>query len=141
VAKCHIPITTSTTTKYKQRKQQQEYQQHITMNDQQNVEIAEDTPQYMSVMMSPLSAPPMPRSFARQTKVQPMQKVKEPTLSVAVWTVSNLPALPAEHLLERTNVYVDCNSQEVADRICNCLRLKSIAAIADNNDKVRLIHI
>jgi hypothetical protein len=107
------------------------------MNNQQNREIVEDTPQYRSVMMSPLSAPPMPRSFARPTKVQPLQKAEEPTISVAVWTVSDLPALPAEHLLERSHVYVDCNSQEVANRICNCLRLKSIAASSDSNDKVR----
>jgi hypothetical protein len=110
-------------------------------NNNNHGETVEDTPQYMSVMMRQLAPPPMPRSFARPEKVQ-AQQIKVPTspLSPAApsWPVSEPPALPAVYMLERTNVYVDCSSQEVADRICNCLRVESIAATFSHEDKVRL---
>jgi hypothetical protein len=110
------------------------------MNSNQNGETVEDTPQYRSVMMQPLAAPSLPRSFANYrptSKVQPRTQIKEPTISPSVWKVAELPALPAEYILGRTNVYVESTSQEVASRICDCLRLESTAATFDEDDKVR----
>lgn len=109
------------------------------MNSNQNGKTIEDTPEYRSIMIRPLTAPPQPRSFAslRPVKTQPRVETKEPSITSATWKVSNLPALSAFYILERTNVYVESSSQEVANRICNCLRLESIATTFDEEDKVR----
>eukprot|EP00934_Nitzschia_sp_Nitz4_P007585 Nitzschia sp. Nitz4//scaffold3_size479765//214112//215309//NITZ4_000090-RA/size479765-augustus-gene-1.566-mRNA-1//1//CDS//3329550728//7575//frame0 len=112
---------------------------------QQRIETVEDAPQYRSVMMAgPLSAPPMPRSFAQmrpmKASVAPLAtKASNPTVPAAVWSVAELPSLPAAYFLERTNVYVDGNAQDVANKICETLRQQSIAAHADADDKNLLL--
>jgi hypothetical protein len=110
-------------------------------NSNNHGEVAESTPPFRSVMMGQMAPPPMPRSFAMQEKVQ-AQQIRMPTAPLShdapSWRVSEPPALPAVYPLERTNVHVDCSSQEVADRICNCLRVESIAATFSDEDKVRL---
>ena len=110
-------------------------------NNKQVREIAEDVPQYRSVMISgPISAPPLPRSFAsvRPSKA-PFQTLKQDkqTSPSATWSVSDLPSLPAAYFLEKSNVYVEAEPQEVANRICDCLRKESVAAFCDKDDKVR----
>jgi len=116
----------------------------FTMNNQsQERDIVEDTPQYRSVMIGgPLSAPPMPRSFASTSPFKAAPQTKKATQQrssdAAVWSVAELPSLPAAYFLERSNVYVDGEAQEIADRISDCLRKQSIAATCDAEDKVRI---
>jgi len=103
-------------------------------------EVEEDVPQYRSVMITgPLSAPPMPRSFASMgpAKMAPrsMQQSKPHTSQTTIWNVAELPSMPAAYFLERTNVYVVGNPQEIADRICDSLRMASIAAQCGEDDK------
>lgn len=110
-------------------------------NNKQVREIVEDVPQYRSVMISgPISAPPIPRSFASvrpaKAPLQTIQQDKQ-TVSSATWKVSDLPSLPAAYFLEKSNVYVDGDAQDVANRICDCLRKESVAAFCDKDDKVR----
>lgn len=95
-------------------------------------------------MAGPLSPPPMPRSFASmrpmKASVAPVQiKQSKPTASTSacVWNVADLPSLPAAYFLERSNVYVDGDAQDIANSICETLRMESIAASCDNEDKVR----
>lgn len=112
------------------------------MNNQER-EIVEDTPQYRSVMITgPLTAPPMPRSFAsvRPFKAAPqaLKATQQNTSDGAIWNVADLPSLPAAYFLERSNVYVDGEAQDIANRICDCLRKQSIAANCDDEDKVRI---
>ena len=117
----------------------------ITMNRQASDDIPEDTPQYRSMMITSSVAPPMPRAFSiappkplRRT-VEPASKVPQQsplTSTGSAWKVSDLPELPYMYLLERTNVYVECSAQEVADRISECMRAESIAVTLDD-DKVR----
>mmetsp|Transcript_10169 Transcript_10169/g.18548 ORF Transcript_10169/g.18548 Transcript_10169/m.18548 type:complete len:399 (+) Transcript_10169:95-1291(+) len=100
--------------------------------------IVEDGPEYRSIMMQPLAAPPMPRSFAPlPVKIsKPNASSSKSTTSKtsisaspSQWKVDELAALPAGYLLERTNAYVDdASPQTVADRVCDCLRMLSIAA-------------
>lgn len=115
----------------------------MNSNSNQDREILEDVPQYRSVMIAgPLSAPPMPRSFAnvRQFKAAPQTSVQaKPAASAAIWTVADLPSLPAAYFLERSNVYVDGDAQDIANRICDCLRKESVAACCDSDDKVRAL--
>lgn len=115
----------------------------MSSNDQER-EIVEDTPHYRSVMIAgPLSAPPMPRSFAsvRPFKTAPQSlKHEKPIISgAAVWSVADLPSLPAAYFLERSSVYVEGDAQEIANRICDCLRKQSIAASCDGDDKNLLV--
>ncbi len=94
------------------------------------------------MIAGPLTAPPMPRSFdgAIHFKTQPQtSKHEKPEASATIWTVADLPSLPAAYFLERSNVYVDGDAQVIANRICECLRKASIAAVGDNDDKVRTL--
>ena len=92
------------------------------------------------MISGPISAPPIPRSFAsvRPSKA-PLQTLKQDkqTLPSATWTVSELPSLPAAYFLEKSNVYVEGDAQDVANRICDSLRKESVAAVCDKDDKVR----
>merc|ERR1712170_139466 len=78
-------------------------------------------------------------SFARMgpAKMAPrsMQQTKPHTSQTTIWNVAELPSMPAAYFLERTNVYVDGNPQEIADRICDSLRMASIAAQCGEDDK------
>jgi len=106
--------------------------------DQNDRETVEDTPEYRSaIVMKSLSAPSLPRSFALPRKLEAHTKAKSSTIC-ASWTVTDLPELPAGYILERSNVYVENESQEVSRRISNFLRLESIAATFDDEEKVRL---
>jgi hypothetical protein len=116
------------------------------MSNQSSASIPEDTPQYRSVMLAPSMAPPMPRSFSiappkplRRSSVEPkISKSQQSAAPVQVWRVNELVSLPEIYPLERTNVYVDNSSaQEVADCICECLRIESISATFDEENKVR----
>ena len=88
--------------------------------------------------MAPAMPPPM--SFAsmgppslkstRQSSSAPQAKAAPQTPS-AKWQVSSsdLPELEAHYPLGRTNVYVQTSScQDVADRICNFLKVESVSA-------------
>lgn len=103
--------------------------------DQNDRETVEDTPEYRSaIVMKSLSAPSLPRSFALPRKFEAHTKAKSSTIC-ASWTVTDLPELPAGYILERSNVYVENESQEVSRRISNFLRLESIAATFDDEEK------
>jgi hypothetical protein len=98
-------------------------------------------------MLAPSMAPPMPRSFSiappkplRRSSVEPISKSQQSAALVQVWRVDELVSLPAIYPLERTNVYVDnSTAQEVADRICECLRIESISVTFDEENKNRLV--
>jgi len=66
-------------------------------------------------------------------------KQDKQTSPSATWSVSDLPSLPAAYFLEKSNVYVEAEPQEVANRICDCLRKESVAAFCDKDDKNLLI--
>ena len=122
--------------------------------NQPSTSIPEDTPQYRSVMLAPSMAPPMPRfsSIAqskplRRSSIEPITKSQEwaapwgdkSAAPVQVWRVNDLVPLPTIYPLERTNIYVDgIDAQEVADRVCECLRIESISTTFDEENKVRL---
>lgn len=111
-------------------------------------EIQEDGPEYRSVMMaSPMSAPPLPRSFAAPppamkfastTSIPSGKSASAPATTAAktaIWVVSEPIPLPFHYLLDRSNVYVeDASAQECADRICHCLRTLNIAAQQGKED-------
>jgi hypothetical protein len=96
-------------------------------------------------MLAHSMAPPMPRSFSiapskplRRPAVEQISKSQQSTAPVQVWRINELVSLPAIYPLERTNVYVDNSAgQDVADRICECLRIESISATFDEENKVR----
>lgn len=117
-----------------------------TENNKKNIrEIVEDVPRYRSVMIAgPMSAPPMPRSFASSAqpfKVAP-QAVVQPkgakNASSTAWKVDNIPSLPAAYFLERSSTRVEGHPQEIANRICETLRQESVPAFCSKDDKVRL---
>ena len=109
-------------------------------NNDRHQEIQEDGPEYRSVMMAPLSAPPMPRSFAapppRKFAVTRSAPVVQKAAPVSSQTASSTfkwtpepTAIPVFHFLERTNVYVsNVSAQEVATRVTECCRKNNIAA-------------
>lgn len=111
-------------------------------------QVQEDLPVYRSVMMGPLVPPPVARSLppppAKLSRAVPTfsspAAFSKPSValsqSTASWTIVEPVLLPAGHLLERTNVYVDdADPQTVADRICSCLREHSVAATTTNPDE------
>lgn len=111
------------------------------------IETMEEIPSLRSVKFGSLAQPlpQLSRSFARPAKLghieRPSVGVKQPlTTSVArcAWTVDELlPSIPAEYMLERSNVYVNNSSAEqVADRITNTLCSNSITATACDGEKV-----
>jgi len=95
------------------------------------------------MLAGPLSAPPMPRSFASlrpmKTAPRPVEKFSPAKTGSSVWKVDDIPALPASYFLERSSAYVDGSAQDIADRICECLRKESIATSCDSDDK-NLLH-
>jgi len=111
------------------------------INNQFEKQRTEDVPEYRSVSLQPSAAPAMRRLF------QPLEKVNKPftvvdsgcsnsedectssssSSSSFRWEINELPDLPTEYTLVRTNIYVkDSNAQVVADRICNVLKTQSI---------------
>jgi hypothetical protein len=114
------------------------------MNSNNNEEIVEETPMLRSVKIGSLSTlPPLSKSFASPLKFQQPahQKVlsaKQSTpVSSQAWNVDEqLPALQADYVLERTNVYVNnSTSQEVADRISKSLKTESISSRVSEEKK------
>ena len=109
--------------------------------DQTQQRDQKDGPEYRSVIIQPLAAHPMPRSFSLLPK---LTKPTMTTLNISYsnnkqevaagsssfsrrWKVQELSELPTDYLLVRTNVYVkDASPQQVADRICNTLKNLSI---------------
>ncbi len=126
------------------------------MNDQsQQQRAAEDGPEYRSVMVSSSSSPVLKPSFLPLEKVGKSPVVVEnsriytsevestrPSASSYRWEQTELPNIPIDYNLVRTNMYVkDSSAQVVADRICN--ELKSSSIVIDSKGcegKVR-IHI
>lgn len=117
------------------------------MNNHQEI-VEEETPQLRSVKIGSLTAPPsLSRSFVSPIKLQEQSSCSHASvvvtdatqsLSSIHWSVDDhLPALPADYMLERSNVYInDCNSQEVADRITSALKVESIASSVCPDEKV-----
>lgn len=106
-------------------------------SDQQRA--VEDVPELRSVMIRS-SAPPsigrlspplgklskMPTTID-QSRITIKADTKRQSSSVFRWEQNELPSLPADYSLVRTNVYVrDSTAQVVADRICNELKNQSI---------------
>lgn len=112
------------------------------INNQFAKQRTEDVPEYRSVSLQPSAAPAMRRLY------RPLEKVNKPftvvdrscsnsedectssssSSSSFRWEINELPDLPTEYALVRTNVYVkDSSAQVVADRICNVLKTQSIA--------------
>ena len=115
----------------------------MNIGNQDDRKIVEDAPRYRSVMIAgPMSAPPMPLSFASARPLNKNARVTAVKLSThkssgsAVWKVGNLPSLPAAYFLERSNVYVEGLPQEVANKVSECLRRESIATCCSDDDKV-----
>lgn len=111
------------------------------MNDQsQQQRAAEDGPEYRSVMVSSSSSPILKPSFLPLEKVSKSPLVVEnsrivtsnvgsrrPSASSYRWEQKELPNLPIDYNLVRTNMHVkDSSAQVVADRICSELKSSSI---------------
>lgn len=107
-------------------------------NDQQRA--VEDVPEYRSVMIQSSAPPSIGRlspplgklskatTVFHQTHITRKPESKRQSSSVFRWEQNELPALPMDYSLVRTNVYVrDASAQVVADRICNELKNQSIA--------------
>ena len=106
-----------------------------------NNEIAPDVPQMRSVLMHSAEAPSIPSRSrleysAKSVKpVSPLPYVLPSIKSHAggVWKPCNVPKLPEVYILERSHVAIpDADTLEIAERIAECLRTKSIAASFDN---------
>lgn len=128
------------------------------MNDQsQQQRAAEDGPEYRSVMISSSPSPILKPSFLPLEKVSKSPLVVEnnrtytskvestrPSSSTYRWEQTELPNLPIDYNLVRTNMYVrDTSAQVVADRICNELKSSSISIDSKGcEEKVRfqIIH-
>lgn len=133
------------------------------MNDQSEQQRAmEDVPEYRSVMIQSSATPNMKRLFPleKAIKLPPVldhshitrkRESKSPSPSVYRWEQTELPNLPTDYSLVRTNIYVnDSSAQIVADRICNELKNLSIvidskgsdaenSLLAETQDGVKLI--
>lgn len=113
----------------------------VTTNSNSNME--EETPKLRSVSVGgPATLPPLSRSFAFPGKLpsRPLhvqQEAPKPTLPLE-WTVDAiLPAISADYMLERTNVYIpNSSSQVVADRIVESLRNQSLSYKESEERKV-----
>jgi hypothetical protein len=118
-----------------------------SLDNQTNQQRAtEDGPEYRSVsMIQPLATPIQPLAAPNMKRLSPLQKVNKskPAFGLEIsssedefktssssgnrWEVHDLPELPIDYTLVRTNVYVkDSSAQVVADRICNALKSQSI---------------
>lgn len=99
----------------------------------------EDVPEYRSVMIQSSVSPGMKQSFLplEKSSVSPLIVERNCIYSKAEtaktspqsspWEQTELPSLPIDYSLVRTNVYVrDSSAQVVADRICNELKASSI---------------
>ena len=113
------------------------------MNDQNKQQRAiEDVPEYRSVMIQSSASPNMKRLFPleKSIKLPPILdhshitrkgESKSPSPSVYRWEQAELPNLPIDYSLVRTNMYVkDSSAQVVADRICN--ELKNLSIVIDS---------
>eukprot|EP00526_Cylindrotheca_closterium_P018385 CAMPEP_0113642304 /NCGR_PEP_ID=MMETSP0017_2-20120614/22222_1 /TAXON_ID=2856 /ORGANISM="Cylindrotheca closterium" /LENGTH=365 /DNA_ID=CAMNT_0000553717 /DNA_START=18 /DNA_END=1115 /DNA_ORIENTATION=- /assembly_acc=CAM_ASM_000147 len=98
--------------------------------------MEEERPKLRSVAIGAptTSLPPLSRSFAMPSKLpsRPLHvqaAPKQPITASVQWTVdSMLPAISADYMLERTNVYINNSSaQQVADRITECLSCQSLS--------------
>lgn len=118
-----------------------------SLDNQTNQQRAtEDGPEYRSIsMVQPLAAPIQRLAAPNMKRLSPLQRVnkskpafglkisssedvfKTSSSSGSRWEVHDLPELPIDYTLVRTNVYVkESNAQVVADRICNALKSQSI---------------
>jgi len=106
-------------------------------SDQQRA--VEDVPELRSVMIRSSAPPSIGRLSPPLGKLSKMPTIidqshitikadtKRQSSSVFRWEQNELPSLPADYSLVRTNVYVrDSRAQVVADRICNELKNQSI---------------
>jgi len=108
----------------------------------------EDVPEYRSVMIQS-SAPPSvgrllpplgklskPTTISNHSHINSKGESKRPPSSGYRWEQKELPSLPIDYSLVRTNIYVrDSSAQVVADRICNELKNSSIAIDAKGCDQ------
>lgn len=105
----------------------------------QQKEPVPDVPHLRSVLIrSPSSfGVPAPRALSEPKAPPPVISTLEQNKN-GPWKIENLLPLPEVYPLERTHVYIDAlDVQNVAEKIAECLRKESIAAVFDNN-KVRL---
>ncbi|CAJ1964963.1 unnamed protein product [Cylindrotheca closterium] len=113
--------------------------------------MEEETPTLRSIAIGgPTALPPLSRSFALPGKLpsrplhhheQAAAAAPQQPISVQHWTVdSMLPAISADYMLERTNVYVNNSSaQQVADRIVECLSRQSLSYKESDENKNSLL--
>ena len=102
-------------------------------NDGQDRNIIEDTPRMRSMAVKPLTPtllmPPAPlsaksRSTVPRTSNKPLNhEGKDSTLNVGT-----LKPIPEIYVVERTHVFVNDSTQNIANRIAECLRTGSMAA-------------
>ena len=107
----------------------------------------EENPTLRSVAIGGPSTPlpPLFISFALPGKLpsRPLHAQaappKQPITALVQWTVdSMLPAISADYMLERTNVYInDCSGQQVADRVVESLSRQSLSYKESEESKVR----
>lgn len=114
-------------------------------NQNQKNGATEDGPEYRSVMIQSSASPSMRQSFLPFEKASVSPSIVESkciskdevesrrplSASSYRWEQTELPSLPNDYNLVRTNVYVrDSSAQVVADRICNELKSSSITVNA-----------
>jgi len=129
------------------------------MNEQSDQQrTIEDVPELRSVMIQSSAPPSVGRllpplgKMSKPTKIINHSESKRPPSSGYRWEQKEVPRLPIDYDLVRTNIYVrDSSAQVVADRICNELRNSSIAIdskgccdqenslLAETRDGVKLI--
>ena len=117
------------------------------MNQDRSTSMEEETPTLRSIAIGGprTTLPPLSRSFPLPGKLpsRPLhvQSSPKPAIAGTPWTVDAiLPAISADYMLERTNVYINnSSSQQVADRIVASLSSQSISYKKNEETKVRLV--
>eukprot|EP00522_Entomoneis_paludosa_P018785 CAMPEP_0172440136 /NCGR_PEP_ID=MMETSP1065-20121228/881_1 /TAXON_ID=265537 /ORGANISM="Amphiprora paludosa, Strain CCMP125" /LENGTH=368 /DNA_ID=CAMNT_0013188919 /DNA_START=113 /DNA_END=1219 /DNA_ORIENTATION=+ len=105
------------------------------MSNYERKQVVEDKPQMRSMqIMSAAPMPLMPRSAPIANKIAPSRKA--PQQVEGGWSVGPLSPLPPIYCLERTHLHVDDSAANVGDRIAECLRKESIAAVYHKNENL-----
>ena len=102
-------------------------------------EVAPDVPQMRSVLIRSTQVPSIPsrsshfdtkHDFLRSERVEATPSIKSRVGTS--WKPRNVPKLPEMYPLERSHATInDADTIEIAERIAECLRTKSIAATFD----------
>ena len=97
--------------------------------------IKEDAPHMRSVQIMPASELLMPKATPIIVKKSPLlfsqskSEISTDQYHPDCWKTVSLSPVPPIYLLERTHIYVKDSAQSVADRIVECFRLGSMAAV------------